>query len=294
MRVSCVADYFIKAESVADVLDGIQLSKKSSAPYLIVGRGSNIILPSFYKGVIIFLAMSDFGIFREGEKIKVNAEAGVYLPFLSYEISKHEATGMEWAGGVPGSIGGAVRGNAGAFGDFIGDYIKKVKTINLESGKEEEFYKEKCDFEYRGSFFKKNKNNLITEAEMILPLKKDEEDKFNKYLIYRRDNHPSDPSAGSIFKNPKIDEGLTSNSPEVAEKFKEKGSVPAGFLIEECGLKGESCGGAEISLKHANFIVNKGGASGEDVVSLIELVKKRVKENFNIDMVEEVEVISAI
>ncbi len=289
MRVSCVADYFLKAERKEDVLMGLDFSKEKKLPLLIVGRGSNLILPSRYKGVVVFLGMDDFKIQKDGNKINLSAGAGVYLPKLSYNLKKNKGAGLEWAGGVPGSVGGAIRGNAGAFGTLISDHLKEVKTVDISNLKEEVFNKKDCQFDYRESFFKKNKNIIILEAEMSFPFQEEENNKFSEYLEYRREKHPLQPSAGSVFKNVEVTESFSKNFPEQAEKFKE--SVPAGFLIESCGLKGERVGGAEVSLKHANFIINQGKASGEDVVALIKKIKQKVKQEFGVELEEEVEIV---
>jgi UDP-N-acetylmuramate dehydrogenase len=289
MRVSCVADYFLKAERKEDVLMGLDFSKENKIPLLIVGRGSNLILPSRYKGVVVFLGMDKFKVKRDGDEVNLSAGAGVYLPKLSSELKKSKGAGLEWAGGVPGSVGGAIRGNAGAFGTLISDHLKKVKTVDISNLKEEVFSKKDCQFSYRESFFKKNKNIIILEAEMSFPFQEEENNKFSEYLEYRREKHPLQPSAGSVFKNIEVTKSFSKNFPEQAERF--KGSVPAGFLIESCGLKGERVGGAEVSLKHANFIINQGGASGEDVVALIKKIKQRVKQEFGVELEEEVEIV---
>jgi UDP-N-acetylmuramate dehydrogenase len=291
MRVNCVADYFLKVEKKEDILMGLDFSKEKKLPFLIVGRGSNLILPSRYNGVVIFLGMDNFEIERDGSSVNLVTGAGAYLPKLSYELKKHKGEGLEWAGGVPGSVGGAVRGNAGAFGSSVSDYVKKVKTVNISNLEEQVFDNKDCQFNYRESFFKKNKNLIVLEVEMIFPFQEKENNKFNEYLEYRREKHPLQPSAGSVFKNIETTDSLSLNFPEIAEKFKE--SVPAGFLIESCGLKGEKVGGAEVSLKHANFIVNQGDASGEDVVGLIEKVKQRVGEEYGVELEEEVEIVNA-
>jgi UDP-N-acetylmuramate dehydrogenase len=287
MRIDCVADYFVKVENKEELLNAVYFSKENNLPFLIIGKASNIIFPSRYKGVVIFLGVDSFKVTEKQKKIFLKAGAGVYLPKVSYELTKnYNASGLEWAGGVPGSVGGAVRGNAGAFGKFIGDYIKKVEAVDIDKLEEVTFLKEDCLFGYRESFFKKNKNIIILEVEMVFPLKTEEDSCFNDYLSYRKEKHPSEPSAGSIFKNIEVDESFKKNFPEITEKFKE--SIPAGFLIQECGLKGEEVGGAQISLKHANFIINKKNASGEDVVTLIKKVKEKVKEEFGVELEEEV------
>ncbi len=290
MRVECSAKFFVRASNVEDVVRAVKCSQEKGLPFLIMGKGSNIILPSAYEGFVIFMDMKELSLFEE-DMLKVNSEAGVFLPAMAKEVTEKGAHGMEWAGGVPGTVGGAIRGNAGAFDCFISDFLKEVTALNIEEDfKKEVFKKEECFFDYRNSFFKRNNNYIILSASMEFPFKKGVDDKFKEYLRYRRENHPLEPSAGSIFKNPSVKEEFYLKHPEM-EKFRDLGFIPARVLIEECGLKGANRGGAQISEKHPNFIINKNGARGEDVKKLIELAKEEVKKKFFIEMKEEVTIV---
>jgi UDP-N-acetylmuramate dehydrogenase len=180
--------------------------------------------------------------------------------------------GLEFLAGIPGEVGGAIRGNAGAFGGEIKEYIESVEVIR--DGKIIEVPAAEADFKYRESAFKHN-NDIILSG--IFKLKegnaKEAQEKAKEYLEYRKEKHPWEPSAGSTFKN-----------------IKDK-RLAVGKLIEDCGLKGRRVGNAKISEKHANFIVNLGNAKAADVLELISLAKKCVKEKFNIDLEEEIRII---
>ncbi len=287
MKIECIADYFIEIKSEEDLFFGINFARENKIPYLVLGKGSNLILPKRYNGLVIFIATKKFTIKSKEGKLLVFAEAGVFLPDIAKEVSHKGGSGLEWAGGVPGTIGGAVRGNAGAFGDFISDNIKKIDVFDIEKGEKNQFKKEELNFEYRESFFKKTERYIILGVEMEFPKKEDAIEKYQEYLEYRENNHPQEPSAGSIFKNSEIDKDILKD--ERLKRFEEVGFIPARFLIEECGLKGKIIGGAQISEKHPNFIINIGDAKKEDIEALINIVKKEVKGVFGIDMKEEVD-----
>ncbi len=290
MKINCVADYFVEATGKEDILSATDYAKKEKLPLIFIGKGSNVILPPRFKGVAVFLGMEHFSVEKKKSFVRLLAGAGAYLPDVSRKVTAAKGGGLEWAGGVPGSIGGAIRGNAGAFDDFTGDYIKRVKALSISQRKEVYFTKEECKFGYRESVFKRNRDYIVLEGEMEFPVDENAEEKFDRYLSYRKERHPEEPSAGSIFKNPEVDDSFFEKYRE-AEKFKKMGFVPASFLIDACELKGKTVGGAQISEKHSNFIINKKEATKENVVDLINLVKEKVKERFGVILEEEVEIV---
>ncbi len=289
MKIDCVADYFLEAKSEDDILCGLEYAEDNNIPFLILGGGSNVILPEKFKGIVIIIKITFFNLREENDKIVVRVSSGYFLPDIAKKVSLAGGHGIEWAGGVPGTVGGAVRGNAGAFSNFMADYTKEVLAINVKNRKKEIFTKEECMFDYRESVFKKNKEYILLEVKMNFPKKIKNDNKYEEYLDYRKKNHPEEPSAGSIFKNPEIGEDFYEKYPET-KKFKELGFVPVSFLIESCNLKGKRIGGCFVSEKHANFIVNKDG-TGKDVIKLIEVIKKEVKRKYSIEIEEEVEII---
>ena len=202
----------------------------------------------------------------------VYAGAGSNLLDFIKKINRHGFRGMEKMAGIPGTVAGAIYGNAGAYGQEIKDNIFRVRIFDGEKIKW--ISKNKCKFGYRSSIFKKNPNFIVLSCK--LKLKKENKEKIKErtreILDHRKSHHPFNPSAGSIFKN-----------------FKH---VRARDLIEKAGLKGKQIGEAQISQLHANFIVNCGGAKAKDVLKLINLAKKEVKNKFGIKLEEEIQKIS--
>jgi UDP-N-acetylmuramate dehydrogenase len=175
----------------------------------------------------------------------------------------------------------------------MSESIKSVEVLDLKTSKIINFSNKQCKFSLKNSIFKKNKNLIIISAILKLKqIKKEEvEEKVKKYISYRKKNHPVKfPSAGSVFVNPELivkNKKLLAKFPELIE-FNKWGVIHVGYLIEKCGLKGKRIGNAQISLQHANFIVNLGGAKAKDVLQLIKLAKQKVKKMFNINLQQEI------
>ena len=231
---------------------------------MILGNGSNTIFSSKeYDGVIINLTnLNSMKI--DGNRIEV--EAGYQLIKLSMDALNNELSGLEFAAGIPGNIGGAVFMNAGAYKSDMSNLIKTVTFLdeNLEL---QTLPNEKLEFSYRKSIFQKRNCIILSTVLELTPGNKDEiKELMDKRKERRIESQPLDyPSAGSVFRNPSED-------------------IFAGKLIEDLGLKGYKIGGAKISEKHANFIINVGDATGEDIKSLIDFVKTKVKEKYDIDL----------
>ena len=265
-----------------------------------------------FKGMVIKIQMtkSQCQIKSKIQTPKIYAGAGVLLSQLVNIASKNNLTGLEWAAGIPGTIGGAIYGNAGAFGRSMANVVKTVEVLEVQKKKNQKskiknqkhilkikkLSNKDCQFGYRESVFKHNQNLIILSAELQLKKGKKSEiqKKIKEYLAYRKKAHPLNfPSAGSIFKNYQLaidNYQLLKKYPEILE-FNKKGMIPAGFLIEKAGLKGKKIGQAQISEKHANFIVNLGKARAVEVIELIKLIKKEVKNKFNIILEEEIKII---
>jgi UDP-N-acetylmuramate dehydrogenase len=229
------------------------------------------------------------------DKNIVSVGAGVSLSDLSTKTVEKNLSGLEWVVGIPGAtIGGAIFGHAQAFRKKISENVKSVQALDVANLEIKNFSKEDCLFSFKNSVFKKNKNLIIISAVLEFQEKNPEEIKNNikENLNYRKNNHPTDfPSAGSTFVNPEIiinDKNLLLEFPELNEYNKNK-LIPAGYLISKCGLSGKKIGDAQISEKHANFILNLGQAKSEDVLSLINLAKKEVKKIFGIELETEVQ-----
>lgn len=268
LKVGGISKYVFYPKDVTSLKKALTLFKKNNINYKIFGNGSNII-PSdkIYDGVIIKLSSLN-NLKIEDEVIEV--EAGYSLMKLAKEVIKLGLSGLEWACGIPGTIGGAVYMNAGAYKQDMSFVLEKITVLD-ENMNIVTLNKDELDFSYRHS--RLMEENLICLSATLKLEKKDIsliEEVVNKRKEKRMETQPLEyPSAGSVFRNPFND-------------F-------AGRLVEECNLKGKQIGGAMISLKHANFIINKDNATGKDVLDLINLAKKEVKEKFNIELKQEQE-----
>lgn len=263
-RLDVKCDYLVFPKDIDEVVKLISFLKENNYKYLVLGNGSNVIFKNNrYNGVVIKLSKLD-KIEFDGDKVVVGA--GVSLSKLANMAINNSLSGLEFSVSIPGEIGASVSMNAGAYNESFSDVFvsAKVLTPKLEII---ELTNEDMDFSYRNSFIKKNKDYIVLEVGLKLKPGNKEEmyDLIEKRFEKRKATQPLEyPSAGSVFRNP---EGMY-----------------AGKLIEDVNLKGYSIGGAMISDMHANFIVNKDNATGEDIINLINLAKDKVKENNNIDL----------
>ncbi len=296
-RMGGKVKYFFIAKTREDLIKVLKITKKYNLPFFILGGGSNLLVDDQnYKGIIIKIQNLKYksniteGRFQQQQNLKIIVEAGVPLSFIVNESVKNNLTGMEWAIDIPGTIGGAVWGNAGAFGHSISKIVKVVEVFNFKNFKIKKIKQKDCKFQYRDSIFRKNPNLIILSVEIQLKKgnKKTIEKKIKEYLKIRRKKIPFDSSAGSIFKNIEKNNLTKEQLKLIPLKNIKQGKIPAGYLIEQCGLKGKIIGAAKISEKHANFIVNLGKAKFSDVLKLINLIKKKVKQTFNIVLKEEI------
>lgn len=267
-RIGGPADFYLCPHSTKEVQQTVQICKEENLPYFILGNGSNLLVSDKgYRGAIIQLwkNFSDISV----KDCCITAKAGALLSKVAAEALEEGLTGMEFASGIPGTIGGAVFMNAGAYGGEMKDIIKEVKVLD-DQGEVRVLSNEEMKLGYRTSIVKEKGYTVLSA---VLQLKKGDvsviretmEDLKNR----RTSKQPLDmPSAGSTFKRP---EGYF-----------------AGKLIMDSGLRGFSVGGAQVSEKHCGFVVNKGGATAEDVTALIREVQTRVKEKFGVELETEV------
>ncbi len=291
-KIGGPARYFFVAQNEKDLKNAILWGKKKKIPFFVLGGGSNVLFSDEgFRGLVIKLRNTQYEI----RNTKITAEAGVPLQKLVFETAKKGLSGLENLAGIPGTLGGAIWGNAGAFEREIGDLVEEVKILKIENCKLQiaKLKKKDCKFGYRDSIFKKRKNWIILEATLKLKKgkRKEIEKKIKEILKLRKEKQPLEfPCAGSVFKNVLIE----TVPRKIQEKFKEKiknGFLPAGVLIEAAELKGYQIGGAKISEKHANFIVNIGNAKANDVMQLIEKIKKEVKKKFRVQLEEEIKLV---
>ena len=265
-RIGGTAKYLISPNSINDLISILEILKSQNIKFFILGNGSNIIFNSReYDGAIIKLDKLN-GIEMHPELDMVYAEAGTMLPVLVNETVKKALTGLEFAAGIPGTVGGAIYGNAGAYNACIMDYVQSVTVIN-ENNEIKILEHEDISYGYRTSMFKEEKKYIIVGAKFFLKAgdKKSSLEIIEDRRIRRAETQPLEyPSAGSVFRNPEGDY--------------------AGRLIESCGLKGKRIGGAEVSTKHANFVINKDNATSDDVYKLVNLIHDTVLEKTNVDL----------
>lgn len=259
-----IAKLVVYPNNINNLKQMLKLIHKYNIKYFILGKGSNTLFSDKeFNGVIIKLdKLNNFKI----KQTEIYVESGMILSKLVQASVKNELTGLEFAIGIPGTIGGAIYMNAGAYGNNMSNIVKSVIVLN-EKFQIKEIPLEKLKFDYRYSIFQDNKNLICVAANIKLEHGNHDEiaSKIKENLLKRKNSQPLEyPSAGSVFRNP---EGNN-----------------AGKIIEELGLKGKNIGGAEISTKHANFIINKNNASSSDILNLIKLVQKEVKDKYKIDL----------
>lgn len=271
-KIGGPADYFAEPHSASEIKEIIGLCKRAEIPFTIIGNGSNLLVSDAgYRGVIICISRSMRTIKTDGERIY--AEAGALLSGIAREAQSNSLTGFEFAGGIPGTLGGAVVMNAGAYGGEMVQVIESVGVLDA-GGKLLTLKNEELELGYRTSIIPK-KGYIVVSAVIKLN-KTDDADSIRntmlELLAKRKEKQPLEyPSAGSTFKRP---EGYF-----------------AGKLIEDAGLKGFSIGGACVSEKHSGFVVNKGDATAKDVLLLIEYVKNTVFEKFGVELEPEVKML---
>lgn len=272
-KIGGPAECFIKIESIKDLKEVLNFANQNNVPITIIGNGSNIlVLDNGIQGITLMIKIEKIDIQKKKEKIQITVGAGEKLGKLAQICLQKEIAGLEELSGIPGTIGGAVRMNAGAHGKEMKDIVKNVKCIDYQ-GNEKEFVNEELEFDYRSSIFKKEKY-IITEVTLELQkgTKEEIKAKMEEYATYRREKQPIEyPSAGSTFK--RGNDFITAK------------------LIDEAGLKGYAIGDAEVSTKHAGFVVNKGNATAKDVLALVKYIKEKVYEKFNKKIELEIEVI---
>lgn len=270
-KIGGPADIMVIPRRIEEIKSVVSYCHQHTAPLLVIGRGSNLLVrDKGIRGVVLKLGYN-FQAFRlEGEKIW--AQAGLSLSELAQNAAAASLQGLEFAEGIPGSLGGAAAMNAGAYGGEMKDVMIEVQAIS-NTGEIRLFKTNELNYSYRHSVFQELPYYVLAvRMQLKTGDKKEISLRMQEFAQRRRDKQPLEmPSAGSTFKRP---DGFF-----------------VGPMIEELGLKGYQLGGAQISAKHAGFIVNQGGASAADVMALIGLVQVRVKEKFGIDLQPEVRIV---
>ncbi|MBP9694959.1 MAG: UDP-N-acetylmuramate dehydrogenase [Candidatus Magasanikbacteria bacterium] len=300
-KIGGPVDYFLTIDSTDSLVEALRFLDGEGVPYFILGGGSNMLVrDEGFRGVAVRIKDTRCEI----QDTVVQCAAGCSTVEAAQKSIAAGLTGFEWGVGVPGTIGGAVRGNAGAMGGEMKDSVDQVEIYR--DGEIVEINNKECQFGYRDSVFK-HRSDIILRV--YLRLKKTEDVSGMKQamdnLMYRNKTQPQGyASIGCIFKN--IDLKKIENSHrhqagsrskreklkiEIPEEFVKKGKISAGWLIDQSGMKGVKVGNAQISERHGNFIVNLGGATAQDVLSLIEQAKEKVYDTTGVEIEEEIQII---
>ena len=264
-------DLYVEVGNKQDLITLLSIIKDNNIPFTIVGNGSNLLVRD---GGLDGIAIKFKDKTIEINDLEVTAASGVVNAYLGNVLLNHELGGFEFACGIPGTIGGAIYMNAGAYGSEMKNVITEVEFVNLENLEIETLKNEELDFSYRHSAFQEKIKGFIISAKMHFERSNSStiQEKMNEARDKRFNSQPIEyPSAGSTFK--RIDNFLTSKA------------------IDEAGLKGYTIGGAQVSEKHAGFIVNKGNATSQDIIDLIDYVKKVIYEKYNKKIDTEVRII---
>ncbi|HKP52152.1 MAG TPA: UDP-N-acetylmuramate dehydrogenase [Chloroflexia bacterium] len=280
LRIGGPATLFVTATTTEELVASVLFARESDIPYLVIGNGTNMLVADYgINGLVIHNKSQGISHEeRQGGTSLWRVDSGVLFSKLSRLTCQQGWTGLEWSNSVPGSVGGGVVSNAGAHGKELKDDMVSIQVLTRD-GVKEEWPTEKLQLGYRTSIFKAHGNRTLSPPEVILSaditLHRDTQGecdaRMRSYLEERQAKQPQGKSAGSTFKNP-------------------PGSS-AGYLIEQAGLKGERYGQAQFSPKHANFMMNLGGATASDVRHLMDLARARVKEQFGIELEPEIEFI---
>ena len=288
-RIGGVARFYAEVSSVDELKEALEYAKNKKIDYFVLGGGTNLLMSDKgFGGLVIRIKINEVKI--EGNVLEVGA--GVPLIKAINVAASESLTGLESLAGIPGTIGGAVRGNAGAFGSEIGPCLSKVNAFDCDKCEVVCFGGSDCKFEYRSSIFKQDKNLIVISA--VFELKKGDEAEVQKKVKDTITKRVSSglhgvKSAGSFFMNPLVE------SKELLDEFERdngspsrNGKVPAGWIIDQANLRGKKIGGAAVSDLHANYIVNNGDATAEDVVILESYIKQQVRDKFGIQLESEV------
>ncbi len=270
-KLKSVGKYLVIPDNIDDLVRLMTYIKDKNLKYKVLGGGSNLIFENdVYDGILISLEKFDDVVIKD---TKIRVGAGANLMKIALRVSRLGLTGMEFATGIPGTVGGAIFNNSGAYKTDMGYIVESVRVLTPDL-KIKTMYNKDLDYHYRTSFFKKNPGYICLDATIILQNGDKEEirtiieDRKKRRLM----TQPLEfPSAGSVFRNPP--------------------DMYAGELIEKVGYKGKTSGGAQVSEKHANFIINYKNATGSDIVKLIDEIKEKVKEKYNVELVLEQEIV---
>jgi len=285
------AKVYLEVSEPSKLVECLKVIKEARLDYMLLGGGSNLVVSDQgYNGAVIKIKSRELEI--NGEQVKV--DSGYSLAGLIMKTLDAGLAGLEFEAGVPGTVGGAIKGNAGTYGEAMDKVVKSIEFLD-DDLRIKTITNKDCNFSYRHSIFKEHDTWLILSS--ILRLTKGDTQAsrqlIDERIKYRMDNQPYGcPSAGCTFKNiiytEENAERLKKLDWQISPKFKEYKKIPAAWVIENLGLKGKTIGKTQVSAKHANYIINLGGAKADEVVQLISLIKQQVRDKVGIQLEEEI------
>lgn len=295
-RIGGPADAYLEAKTTDDAIAAIRIARSRKTPWVVIGGGSNVLVADAgFRGLVVQTAFRGWR--QEGNR--VTADAGVLSAFLARATVDAGLTGLEWAIGLPGTVGGAVRGNAGCFGGETKDNVETVRIYDPGADAERLMTWAECKFKYRDSIMKHmNPPPVVLDVTFTLAPgdKKADKARLDEIVRTRKEKQPQDASsAGCMFKNVvlngKEDLWKLRQETDIPSDFMEEKSIAAGWLIDQADLKGTKIGDAEVSDKHGNFCLNRGNATADQVIQLVSLIKTKVRNRFGVQLEEEVQLI---
>lgn len=302
-KIGGKAQYFVEVKNEAEIRDALGWARERDEPFTVLAGGSNVLIPDVgLEGLVIHITADRFAFINS----TLEADAGCNLLSLIRASAELGLGGWEKLAGIPGTIGGAVRGNAGAFGPEMKDFLLWAHAINTKTEEVHEFSNAECDFSYRNSFFKKNPDWIVTKVHIALEnvessktrqgpaLPRSSQELIEATIAEREKRHIQDVrAAGSFFMNPIAPAHVVAQFEEEKKTESRGGRVPAGWLIEKAGMKGATVGGAESSRMHPNYLVNAHEAKSSEVLELAAKIKAAVHEKFGITLEEEAVILTS-
>lgn len=291
-RIGGPARLYFVAQTSDDLTKAVQTAVETGIPWFVFGGGSNLLVSDKgFDGLMIQAANRGFSI----EDTKVVCEAGAITALVARKIAEAGLIGYEWAVGIPGTIGGSIFGNAGCYGGETKDVVASVDAYRIADGERVTYSNEECRFGYRDSFFKHEQHVILgctmefTPGDSAMTVAK-----LNEINAKRKDGQPlGESSAGCLFKNFAFKDEREieklKREVDVPQEMINAKRIPAGWLVERCGLKGHKLGGVEVSSRHANFLVNDGTASADQVAQLVSLCQMKVRDQFGVSLQTEVQ-----
>lgn len=291
-KIGGPAEYFIAVSDTETLKAAIQWAKEKKQLITILGGGSNILISD--QGITgLVIKLDNNQVEMQGMTMLIGANAEVRV--VAEKALQEKMSGIEWSIGIPGSMGGAIRGNAGAHGGSFDQVVTKILAFNIETLEFLYLDNNACQFAYRHSIFKENTSWVVWEIylELLEGKIEDMTQAMEEYQEYRRTSQPKEPSAGCVFKNLLVCDVKQVNPSVVAMAEADGkvrgGKIGAGYLIQKLGLKGYCVGGAKISEKHANFVVNYNMATAQDIVDIMDYVRVKVEDNYGIKLENEIQ-----